>query len=99
MEQKRHGPRCFSDPDSLRSAARDVSPGEKIIVGAIDRHTACMQRHDEGLTTLGGVNRDDADFVGRVVKGSGLRGATRYDRCPKVFLSTIALSVLVIYWL
>jgi hypothetical protein len=27
------------------------------------------------------------------------RVATRYDRCPKVFLSTIALAALVIYWL
>jgi transposase len=27
------------------------------------------------------------------------RGATRYDRCPKVFLSAIALAALVIYWL
>jgi len=27
------------------------------------------------------------------------RVATRYDRCPKVFLSTIALATLVIYWL
>ncbi|EEX09667.1 transposase, IS4 family [Ruegeria lacuscaerulensis ITI-1157] len=27
------------------------------------------------------------------------RVATRYDRCPKVFLSAIALSALVIYWL
>ena len=26
-------------------------------------------------------------------------GATRYDRCPKVFLSAIALAALVIYWL
>ncbi len=25
--------------------------------------------------------------------------ATRYDRCPKVFLSVIALAALVIYWL
>jgi transposase len=25
--------------------------------------------------------------------------ATRYDRCPKAFLSAIALSALVIYWL
>ncbi len=25
--------------------------------------------------------------------------ATRYDRCPKVFLSAIALAALVIYWL
>lgn len=27
------------------------------------------------------------------------RVATRYDRCPKVFLSAIALAELVIYWL
>ncbi|GAA6160582.1 hypothetical protein NBRC116589_27560 [Ruegeria sp. HU-ET01832] len=27
-----------------------------------------------------------------------LRVATRYDRCPKVFLSAIALAALVIYW-
>ena len=27
------------------------------------------------------------------------RGATRYDRCPKVFLSAIALAALAIYWL
>ena len=27
------------------------------------------------------------------------RVAARYDRCPKVFLSTIALAALVIYWL
>lgn len=27
------------------------------------------------------------------------RLATRYDRCPKVFLSAIALAALVIYWL
>jgi transposase len=27
------------------------------------------------------------------------RVATRYDRCPKVFLSSIALAALVIYWL
>ncbi len=27
------------------------------------------------------------------------RVATRYDRCPKVFLSAIALASLVIYWL
>jgi len=27
------------------------------------------------------------------------RVATRYDRCPKVFLSAIALSAIVIYWL
>ena len=27
------------------------------------------------------------------------RDATRYDRCPKVFLSAIALAALVIYWL
>jgi transposase len=27
------------------------------------------------------------------------RVATRYDRCPKVFLSAIALAALVIYWL
>ncbi|WP_226689719.1 IS5 family transposase [Ruegeria arenilitoris] len=27
------------------------------------------------------------------------RVATRYDRCPKVFLSAIALATLVIYWL
>ena len=26
------------------------------------------------------------------------RVATRYDRCPKVFLSAIALAALVIYW-
>jgi len=25
--------------------------------------------------------------------------ATRYDRCPKVFLSAITLAALVIYWL
>ena len=25
--------------------------------------------------------------------------ATHYDRCPKVFLSAIALAALVIYWL
>ena len=25
--------------------------------------------------------------------------ATRYDRCPKVFLSAVALAALVIYWL
>ena len=25
--------------------------------------------------------------------------ATRYDRCPKVFLSAIALAAIVIYWL
>ncbi|MCI5038631.1 MAG: IS5/IS1182 family transposase, partial [Donghicola eburneus] len=25
--------------------------------------------------------------------------ATRYDRCPKVFLSAIALAATVIYWL
>ena len=27
------------------------------------------------------------------------RVATRYDSCPKVFLSAIALAALVIYWL
>ena len=27
------------------------------------------------------------------------RVATRYDRCPKVFLSAIALAAIVIYWL
>ncbi|MCC1493072.1 IS5/IS1182 family transposase, partial [Cognatishimia sp. F0-27] len=27
------------------------------------------------------------------------RVATRYDRCPKVFLSAIALATMVIYWL
>ncbi|MFP7671716.1 transposase, partial [Marivita sp. S0852] len=27
------------------------------------------------------------------------RVATRYDRCPKVFLSDIALAATVIYWL
>ncbi|MEL7517198.1 MAG: IS5/IS1182 family transposase, partial [Pseudomonadota bacterium] len=27
------------------------------------------------------------------------RVATRYDRCPKVFLSAIALAAPVIYWL
>jgi transposase len=27
------------------------------------------------------------------------RGATRYDRCPKVFLSAIALAATVIFWL
>jgi transposase len=27
------------------------------------------------------------------------RVATRYDRCPKVFLLAIALAALVIYWL
>jgi hypothetical protein len=27
------------------------------------------------------------------------RVATRYDRCPKVFLSAIALAAVVIYWL
>jgi len=27
------------------------------------------------------------------------RVATRYDRCPKVFLSTIAPAATVIYWL
>ena len=27
------------------------------------------------------------------------RVATRYDHCPKVFLSVIALAALVIYWL
>ncbi len=27
------------------------------------------------------------------------RVATRYDRCPRVFLSAIALAALVIYWL
>jgi transposase len=27
------------------------------------------------------------------------RVATRYDRCPKVFLSAIALAGFVIYWL
>ncbi|AHD07948.1 Transposase [Phaeobacter gallaeciensis] len=27
------------------------------------------------------------------------RVATRYDRCPKVFLSAIALTATVIYWL
>ncbi len=27
------------------------------------------------------------------------RVATRYDRCPKVFLSVITLAALVIYWL
>ena len=27
------------------------------------------------------------------------RVATRYDRCPKVFLSTIALAAIVVYWL
>ncbi|MEN8657892.1 MAG: IS5/IS1182 family transposase, partial [Marivita sp.] len=27
------------------------------------------------------------------------RVATRYDRCPKVFLSAIALAALVIFWL
>ncbi len=27
------------------------------------------------------------------------RVATRYDRCPKVFLPAIALAALVIYWL
>ena len=27
------------------------------------------------------------------------RVAMRYDRCPKVFLSVIALAALVIYWL
>ncbi|KAB2530562.1 transposase, partial [Salipiger aestuarii] len=27
------------------------------------------------------------------------RGATRYDRCPKVFVSAIALAATVIYWL
>jgi hypothetical protein len=27
------------------------------------------------------------------------RVTTRYDRCPKVFLSAIALAALVIYWL
>jgi len=27
------------------------------------------------------------------------RVVTRYDRCPKVFLSAIALAALVIYWL
>ncbi len=28
-----------------------------------------------------------------------MRVATRYDRCPKVFLSAIALAAVVIYWL
>ena len=27
------------------------------------------------------------------------RVATRYDRCPKVFLSAIALAAVVIFWL
>ena len=27
------------------------------------------------------------------------RVATRYDRCPKVFLSAIALAAVVVYWL
>ncbi|MEM9524762.1 MAG: IS5/IS1182 family transposase, partial [Pseudomonadota bacterium] len=27
------------------------------------------------------------------------RGATRYDRCPKVFLAASALDDLVIHWL
>jgi len=29
----------------------------------------------------------------------GRRGATRYDRCPKIFLSAIAIAAIVIYWL
>ena len=27
------------------------------------------------------------------------RVATRYDRCPKVFLSTIALAATILFWL
>ena len=27
------------------------------------------------------------------------RVATRYDRCPKVFLSAIALAAIVLFWL
>ena len=36
-------------------------------------------------------------MLGRLTDGR--RMATRYDRCPKVFLSAIALAATVIYWL
>ena len=42
--------------------------------------------HDDGS-----INAAASDVRRRV--------ATRYDRCPKVFLSAIALAALVIYWL
>jgi len=32
-------------------------------------------------------------------RGDWRRVATRYDRCPKVFLAAIALAATVIYWL
>ncbi|AHD09375.1 hypothetical protein [Phaeobacter gallaeciensis] len=68
------GQDVYSNPDSLRSTALDISPEGKVIVGAIDRHTAYIKRHDEELTILGGLNRGDADFVSDVAKGSGLGG-------------------------
>ena len=46
-----------------------------------------------------------SDYIGARALLSSLpdvdwrRVATRYDRCPKVFLSAIALAATVIYWL
>jgi transposase len=39
----------------------------------------------------------DRDHVGRLKDWR--RIATRYDRCPKVFLSAIALAATVMFWL
>tara|TARA_R100001143_G_C3294581_1_gene102792 strand:- start:282 stop:449 length:168 start_codon:yes stop_codon:yes gene_type:complete len=38
-------------------------------------------------------------LVGPRLRAYSRRVATRYDRCPKVFLSAIALAATVIYWL
>ena len=67
------------------------------------RHT-CLHPWTEATEETGKVRQaplqktqPDRDHV-RQVEGLG-RVATRYDRCPKIFLSAIALAALVFYWL
>ncbi len=79
------------DADWLREALKDkgIRP---CIPGRKSRNTAI--RYDKRRYRR--RNRIERMF-GRLKDWR--RVATRYDRCPKVFLSAIALAALVIFWL
>ena len=64
---------------------------------------ACITGHKQRKTTVTyDKSRDKRRNRIEIVFGrlkDWRRVATRYDRCPKVFLSAIALAATVIYWL
>ena len=84
------------------AAAQDMPPDQDAFRGVI---TAAREAYDGAANDLarGGERPKRGKAICEAVKDRKVkdwrRVATRYDRCPKVFLSAVALAATVMFWL